>query len=310
MGYSEGLQAKIDEALAATARAEWMVSDWRNSRGGKSMDAGCLLFCLFCIFFIAFFYFFYDIVDENLRLATLHSLLALVAAFAVSRLWRWQMRRRAAAKHRAGYSARKNRVDAQWQAVLEVIESHAGTLSAERRVAVTTDKWGRSVGVDSWSATRREFTHDVLPDLVDCSWMSTEVQRVVEELLDEVARAWQAGAQTIPVEKMSGLDFEHLCASILESAGWQTRLTPQSGDQGVDIVATKGSWSVAIQCKRQQSPVSNAAVQQVRSGLEFYRCSAGAVVSSSPFTRSARALAASTNIRLFAFEQLHHLEPW
>jgi len=125
----------------------------------------------------------------------------------------------------------------------------------------------------------------------------------------DAERDRQEALQGAPLHELSGHQFEILCANVLAAAGWQTELTPGSGDQGVDIVATKNTSRVAIQCKHHRAPVDNAAVQQVVAGLLHYACRTGVVVSSSGFTRSAQALAASNRVRLIAFEQLRDLAP-
>ena len=61
-------------------------------------------------------------------------------------------------------------------------------------------------------------------------------------------------------ENMSGDEYEKYCKYILEQRGWEVNITPKSGDQGVDLIASKEYLKVCIQCKRYSKPVGNKAV--------------------------------------------------
>jgi len=100
-----------------------------------------------------------------------------------------------------------------------------------------------------------------------------------------------------------GYDYEEHCAEILRDAGWETRSTPRSGDQGVDIIAERDGISVAIQCKNYKQPVGNKAVQEVLAGKSYEHADLAAVVSPAPYTPAARELASATGVLL-----LHHQE--
>lgn len=98
-------------------------------------------------------------------------------------------------------------------------------------------------------------------------------------------------------------DFERWCAATLRRAGWRTRLTGASGDQGADVVAEKDGATVVLQCKLYGKPVGNKAVQEAFAARRHYGATAAAVVTNAPFTRSATALAGTTGVLL-----LHHSE--
>ena len=58
-----------------------------------------------------------------------------------------------------------------------------------------------------------------------------------------------------------GNSFEDYCAELLADNGFtEVRLTPQSNDFGVDIIAEKGGVSYAFQCKYYNHPVGTRAV--------------------------------------------------
>jgi hypothetical protein len=61
---------------------------------------------------------------------------------------------------------------------------------------------------------------------------------------------------------MTPNEFETFCAEELKRIGWNARVTMQSRDQGVDVVAEKNGVRVVIQCKLYARPVGNKAVQE------------------------------------------------
>jgi restriction system protein len=104
-----------------------------------------------------------------------------------------------------------------------------------------------------------------------------------------------------------GQDFERLVASKLSRAGFSVTLTPASGDQGVDLLASKGGRLIAFQCKDYSGAVGNAAVQEVFAGSRFYGADAAAIVTRSDYTAPARQLATSLGV---ACLHLGQLELW
>lgn len=97
-----------------------------------------------------------------------------------------------------------------------------------------------------------------------------------------------------------GLEFEHWVARSLIQFGWKATVSKGSGDQGVDVVAELDGLSVGIQCKLYSGSVGNKAVQEVLSGVAFYRLDHAVVISNAVYTKSARDLAQSTNVSLLS----------
>jgi hypothetical protein len=107
----------------------------------------------------------------------------------------------------------------------------------------------------------------------------------------------QFGVQT-DLDSLSGPEFETHVAKLLTSAGYDVMGTPQTGDQGADLIAKKDGKKIVVQAKRYQGPVGNKAVQEVFSAMSFYGGDEGWVVTNSTFTPSAKALAQKAGIRL------------
>jgi restriction system protein len=102
---------------------------------------------------------------------------------------------------------------------------------------------------------------------------------------------------------MSPLDYERHYANAFSRAGWSTTMTPNTADQGADVVLSYKDLRGVVQCKLYGQPVGNSAVQEVIAAREYYRAPIAIVVSNAPYTTSARQLAATANVDL-----LHHDE--
>ncbi len=102
------------------------------------------------------------------------------------------------------------------------------------------------------------------------------------------------------IDAMNGHEFEYFCAELLRKNGFRkVSVTPGSGDQGVDVIAVKGTARYAIQCKRYASPLGNKPVQEVYTGKAFYGCRYGVVMTNSTFTPHAKDLAKKTGVLLW-----------
>ena len=160
-----------------------------------------------------------------------------------------------------------------------------------------------------WSAEKVRFINSVL--VVPFSrhalmeygthWQSI-LEQEVGDYLDANPAILDAEAELR--ECLDGEHFEILCACILRDAGWSTSLTPASGDQGADILATRDSHRLAVQCKFYTGSVGNGAVQEVIAARLYYDCNAAAVVTNATFTKSAIALARSSSTTLVHFSEL------
>lgn len=97
-----------------------------------------------------------------------------------------------------------------------------------------------------------------------------------------------------------GYEYEYQCAKMLKRKGFsKVRVTRASGDQGIDILASKEGKTYGIQCKYYSRPVGNKAVQEAFAGAKFYDCDVAAVLTNSTFTPSARSLAQKTGVILW-----------
>lgn len=98
--------------------------------------------------------------------------------------------------------------------------------------------------------------------------------------------------EILATDAMSGREFEMFIAQLYEDLGYKAKVTPGSGDQGADVIIIDGKGvKSAIQTKRYEGSVGNAAVQEVISGRIYYKCNKSLVITNSTFTKSAVNLA-------------------
>lgn len=111
------------------------------------------------------------------------------------------------------------------------------------------------------------------------------------------------------LELVSGHEFEHVLAAVLERIEGEATVTEGSGDQGIDVVWFKEDETIGIQAKAYNldNPVGNSAVQEVYTGSavrEQFEIDTSAVVTTSRYTEAAREAADSSDVRLYGRSDL------
>lgn len=165
----------------------------------------------------------------------------------------------------------------------------------------------------AWNKELKEFYNTVMipqmyargvqPSLVDPTTIFYRDD--LEQFAKAKANEFIVGLSFNP--KMSPLEFEQLCAGILQKSGWKTQLTPGSGDQGADIIAYRGNDSLVVQCKLYTTPVGNKAVQEAHTAKVHVGANRAVVVSNKGFTPKAQELAATTGTELRHYTELKDL---
>lgn len=139
-----------------------------------------------------------------------------------------------------------------------------------------------------------------------------ELYLILEEIRckgSAFARSWgDTNCLVVDFDQMDGHEFEYYCADILRKNGFKdVSVTPGSGDQGVDVLATKDGIKYAIQCKNYASPLGNTPVQEVNAGKVYYNCHVGVVMTNSVFTPGAVQLAEATGVLLWDGSKLEDM---
>jgi HJR/Mrr/RecB family endonuclease len=101
------------------------------------------------------------------------------------------------------------------------------------------------------------------------------------------------------VDLMTGTEFEHFVAVLFSKMGYETEVTKVTGDQGIDVIASKNGKKIGIQAKCYSSSVGNSAIQEVVAGKNHYRLDKAIVITNNLFTDSAQQLAISNDIILW-----------
>jgi hypothetical protein len=129
----------------------------------------------------------------------------------------------------------------------------------------------------------------------------SKVQDLETTLLEESGetQAIESKVTINDVDFMGGQEFEIFIRDLFVRLGFDAYTTKASGDQGVDIVAEKGTQKIAIQAKRYSGVVPNSAIQEVVAGAKHYQCNKTIVVTNNYFTQSANDLALTNNVILW-----------
>lgn len=207
-----------------------------------------------------------------------------------------------------------------------LVNKHAAVLSRKRKQSLFLDDYGHHVR-NKWDAETAYFIDKVLvPEMLRAwssfadpsdsdaaSWFADvlnqtpegykEFREAIDEALDEYDSLHAASGSSYD-ESMTGELYERYVAILIGQAGWTYRLTPSTGDHGVDVIAEYNGTRVAVQCKKSVSSVGNTAVQEVFSGAGFHDCTAGCVVSNAGFTGAARQAAEKLGVDLLHHDQI------
>jgi len=105
-----------------------------------------------------------------------------------------------------------------------------------------------------------------------------------------------------------GIKFENHCLEILKHNGWEVKETPNTGDQGVDLIASINDLRICIQCKNHEKAIGNKAVQEISAGKLYWKGTHAVLVSKSGFTKAAQKLAKANNVELIHESELKDLK--
>lgn len=101
------------------------------------------------------------------------------------------------------------------------------------------------------------------------------------------------------IDSLSGIEFEQFIENFFKYLNFKTSTTPVTGDNGIDIIASKGETKIGIQAKLYyKHNISNSAVQEAYSGKSFYRCNYTLVVTNWHFSKPAQNLAKQLRVGL------------
>lgn len=157
--------------------------------------------------------------------------------------------------------------------------------------------WLRDVVPPTWHATLDPISFGIIS--VFTVWVALWLYRIRFRYRDLTMEK---------VDDMDGFEFERFIAYVLKRNGFRhVKVTQESGDQGVDIIATKDKVKYGVQCKRYNGFVGNHAVQEVWSGKEYYQLDDAIVLTNSEFSDSAQELAGELGVTLIDRDRLRKM---
>ncbi|MBO5831566.1 MAG: restriction endonuclease [Alistipes sp.] len=116
----------------------------------------------------------------------------------------------------------------------------------------------------------------------------------------EILKSTKEKSVNVDYDNMEGHQFEYFCADLLRANGYyDVEVTRGSGDQGIDVLASRDGVTFGIQCKCYASDVGNSAVQEAHSGKAYYDCQVAVVMTNRHFTRSAKELSRKIGVVLW-----------
>jgi restriction system protein len=209
-----------------------------------------------------------------------------------------------------------------------IIRQHAEALRVKRLQKRRHDDYGNIVD-DKWMKEKVYFYENVILPTLRASYgtewfgfvstvgshLDIEVKgvprnQILMSILDAEIDVYERSTP-ISSENASSLSptaFEAYCVQLLVNSGWQATTTKASGDQGIDILATRDGLKAVFQCKKLSTPVGNKAVQEAIAGKSFASADYAFVVSNIDFTPSARELAAKSGVHLLHYSSLSNLD--
>lgn len=183
------------------------------------------------------------------------------------------------------------------QFVVSEMVKHYATLNMKFKRSTTYDEYGIMQFDDrKFDADLAYFAKNVLKD-------ETLSKTFLFGCFVEAGAIAETGDFDLSQVK-TGEDYERFVRELCEDSAFECAMTPKTGDQGVDLIVSKGSIRIAIQCKYYSSAIGNAAVQEVIAGKNFYNCDYACVVSNQDYTHQAKTLARASDVELLSHETL------
>jgi Restriction endonuclease/GYF domain 2 len=193
-----------------------------------------------------------------------------------------------------------------------VINEQLPSLVRRRAQLVRPDAYGKPK-LESWAKEISYFVDQhIKPQLTPREYLAF-VNEQQSDIIAVINMRVEVEVQKNPVfttfsDDMTPSEFETFCAEALRRAGWDARVTLQSRDQGVDVVAEKKNVRVVLQCKLYKRPVGNKAVQEAAAARAHERADFGIVVSNSKYTQDAEQLASTNSVLLLHYSDLQNLD--
>lgn len=207
------------------------------------------------------------------------------------------------------------------------LENHLPVLLAKKDRLISTDEFGETVN-SSWinylenyyKSKIEPYINGILDGISEevfqgfettkmnfVFWTAVNKETILQAMhknLNAYIELNREEYQGTPLD-LSGREYELQIATLInKETSWTAELTKATGDQGADLLLTKGPIQIVVQTKYHKAAIGNSAVQEVHAAQKHYKADVAFVVSNSGFTKSAEELAFSTGVKLMADNQL------
>lgn len=147
-------------------------------------------------------------------------------------------------------------------------------------------------------------TYYTLKYILRATW---PVYRSVQAFTDAMVKyeKWWIRTQVSFWQSLTGRQFEHEVANLLSRAGYTARLTPASGDEGVDIILGKDT---IIQCKAHSKPIGPAVARELYGTQKTQKAHTAILISRSGFTRGTVEFAKGNRMQLWDLRSLLEMQ--
>ncbi|MBQ9114379.1 MAG: restriction endonuclease [Clostridia bacterium] len=148
---------------------------------------------------------------------------------------------------------------------------------------------------------KEESLYTIFTDIYKIQYLTRKIEnaKTRQSLIKEEKKN-----QNINIDLLSGIEFENFLCLLFEKDGYICQKTKATGDQGIDIIATKDDSVVAIQAKRYSSAVGNHAIMEAVAGKNYYNANTCMVITNNVFTNAAIELARANNVILWDRKEL------
>lgn len=212
--------------------------------------------------------------------------------------------------------------------ISKTIDSHMQTLSSKKSRMIYIDEYGddnskrwetelqryyKEKIVNSLDAAIEEAPESIFHEFSDTRvdffhWtmlQKTFVDDAIIKSIDLYISLSDSNQEKTEQPRMTGIEYEiHIANIINNETKWSAEVTKSSGDQGADLVLSKGPLTAIIQTKYYSSKVGNNAIQEAYSAKKFYNSDLAFVVSNAEFTNSAKELAEKTGVKIVSEKEL------
>lgn len=195
----------------------------------------------------------------------------------------------------------------------EAIDKYIHILALKRNQLTFKDEYG-DLDVREWEKEKDKFiAKKIMPlslmseDNVEYLVWKDRIDHKIDSIKKDETKDNDLRAD-IEFHNLTPREYELACANELKRYGWSTHVTPLTGDQGADVIASKNDKVIVLQCKYlTTSSVPNKAVQEVHAAKGFNNANYAAVVSNVQYSKSARQLATKLNVELLHHNDLRRL---